>query len=261
MVYQVRDLVITVSDHLRASLDRLSNVKRMERCARFRISGDPANPEEVTKLTLRTLARRYEMLAAEMGQFEQTLDRLTAFANPALRAAKGVGTETAAIILAAAGDNPGRLRNEAPFAAMCGVSPVEASSGKTVRHGPNRSGKRQAKPRHALWPIAMIRLGTYPATRTYRERRTSEGKTPREIMRCLKRYIAREIFRLLTKPRQVFNGDELHQSRNAAGITVTTAAAALETRPILISRLERSIHHNHDLAARHQTWLASQNAA
>ncbi len=193
---QIRDLIVTAPDQLRTVLGPLSTAERVARGARFQVTGDVADPVVGTKLALRTLARRYETLSAEMAELEATLDQLTARANPALRGAKGVGPDVAAILLTAAGDNPDRLRSEAAFAAMCGVSPIEASSGKTVRHRLNRSGNRQAN--HALWRIVMVRLSTGdPATKAYVERRTAEGKSLREIVRCLKRHVAREVYRHL----------------------------------------------------------------
>ena len=200
---------------------------------------------------MRTLARQYRALTTDLDQLRHQLDVLTAQANPALRAAKGVGVDVASILLIAAGDNPERLTSDAALAAMCGVSPVEASSGKTVRHRLNQGGNRQAN--HALWRIAMVRLTCDPRTKAYAERRRAEGKTRREIIRCLKRYIAREIFKLLTDPQPVVTGHELRSSRNAAMISLTTAAEHLGTWPIKLSRLERSLDHDTDLANRYKS--------
>jgi transposase len=123
------------------------------------------------------------------------LAALTRRAAPRLLARYGVGTETAGKLLVTAGDNPDRLHSDAALAALCGASPVEASSGKTVRHRLNRGGDRQAN--NALWVIAMTRLRDDPRTRAYAKRRTTQGKTTREILRCVKRYLARELFPLL----------------------------------------------------------------
>ena len=109
-----------------------------------------------------------------------------------------VGPDTAAQLLITAGDNPDRLGNEARFAKLCGVSPLPASSGKTVRHRLNRSGDRQAN--RALWTVAFTRLRYCPTTQAYAQRRQHDGKTPKEIIRCLKRYIARELYRRLESP-------------------------------------------------------------
>ena len=116
-----------------------------------------------------------------------------------LLAKQGVATVVAATLLTTAGDNPGRVRTEASFAALCGASPVDASSGKQLRHRLNRGGDRQAN--SALWTIAMTRLAHDPRTKAYAARRTTEGKTTKEIIRCLKRYIAREIYKTLCQPK------------------------------------------------------------
>ncbi len=117
---------------------------------------------------------------------------------PELIARPGIGADTAAALLIAAGDNPDRLRSEqSSFAALCGANPIPASSGKVTRHRLNRGGDRQANA--ALWRIVLVRMGHDPLTRDYVERRTKEGRTKPEIMRCLKRYVAREVFDLLPR--------------------------------------------------------------
>jgi transposase len=255
---QLRDLIVTAPDELRAILGPLSTAERVARAARFHVAGDVADPVVGTKLALRTLARRYEALSTEMAEMEAVLDELTARANPALRGAKGVGPDVAAILLTAAGDNPERLRNEAAFAAMCGVSPIEASSGKTVRHRLNRSGNRQAN--HALWRIVMVRLSTAdPATKAYVERRTAEGKSLREIVRCLKRHVAREVYRHLVRPEPVRAGSDLRAARLAARISLQTVADALGSSINQISRLERALVHDSELARRYEHWLSDRN--
>jgi|BarGraNGADG00212_1021973.scaffolds.fasta_scaffold30396_1 transposase len=249
---QIRDLVLTGSTQLRAVLGPLTSEARAVACSRLR-PGDVTDPAEATKYALRSLARRHQSLTTEMADLAASLDELTALANPALRAAKGVGPDVAAILLVAAGDNPERLSSEAGFAALCGASPVEASSGKVSRHRLNRSGNRQAN--HALWVVAMTRLNSDPATKAYMVRRTAEGKTRREIVRCLKRYIAREMFQLLTNPELVPVGMKLRVTRNNAKVTLQTAATALGTTGVTISRLERGLQHNCELARRYEEWL------
>lgn len=120
-----------------------------------------------------------------------------------------MGTQVAAALLVTVGDNPGRLRTEAGFAALCGASPVDASSGKQRRHRLNRGGDRQAN--SALWRIVFTRMATDPRTQAYVARRTSEGKPTREIIRCLKRYAAREAYKALTAhARQPNQGSARH---------------------------------------------------
>jgi len=256
---QIRDLIVTAPDELRAILGPLRTAERVARCARFHCDGDIGDPLVGTKLALRTLARRYQALSAEMAELESSLDQLTARANPALRGAKGVGSDVAAILLIAAGDNPERLKSDAALAAMCGVSPVEASSGKTVRHRLNRGGNRQAN--HALWRIVMVRLTCDPVTKAYAERRRAEGKSDREIVRCLKRYVAREMFHLLMNPQQVPTGNDLRALRLEAGFSIHAVAHELGTSINTISRLERAVVYDTDLARRVQRVLVEHAVA
>ena len=142
------------------------------------------------------MARRYQRLSEEISELDEQLDRLVTQAAPELVAVEGVGTDTAASLLIAAGDNPERLRNEAAFAHLCGAAPIPASSGKSVRHRLNRRGNRDAN--RALYVITVCRMSRDERTRRYVAKRTAEGKTKKEIIRCLKRYIAREIYRILS---------------------------------------------------------------
>jgi transposase len=169
----------------------------VERAARFRIT-HMSTPIGATKFALCEIARRYQHLDAEIARLDAHLDELVAAVAPQLVACKGVGTDTAGALLVAAGDNPQRLTHERSFAALCGVSPLDASSGKQQRHRLNRGGDRQAN--QALWRIVMVRMSCDPRTRDYIQRRRSEGKTTREAIRCLKRYIARELYYCLPRP-------------------------------------------------------------
>jgi transposase len=188
---QIRDLVLTAPVALREDLKGLTARQRVARCARFR-PGPTSDPDAATRRALRQLARRYQHLTEEIDELTTDLDTLVRQAAPNLVAQFGVGTDVAAKLLIAAGDNPQRLTNEAAFAALCGASPVPASSGKTTRHRLNRGGDRQAN--NALWTVAMVRLSHHPDTRAYADRRTKEGLSHRDITRCLKRYIARQLF-------------------------------------------------------------------
>ncbi len=144
-----------------------------------------------------SLARRWQALNAEAADLAERLkDIVTDTAPAGLLELQGVGPEVAAALMIAAGDNPQRLRSEASFAALCGVSPLDCSSGKQDRHRLNRGGNRDAN--MALWRIVMVRLRWDPTTRAYIDKRVSEGKTRRGAMRCLKRYISRDVYRLLT---------------------------------------------------------------
>ncbi len=240
-------------------LGPLPTAERVARRARFRLGADPSEPVAATRLGLRTLARRYEALSEEMGELEQMLDELTAKANPALRGVKGVGADVAAMLLTAAGENPERLRSEAALAALCGASPVEASSGKVVRHRLNRSGSRRAN--HVLWRIVMVRLTYDEATKAYAARRRAEGKSDRDVVRCLKRYVAREVFRHLTAPEAVPSGEQLRVARQADGPSLATVAKALGTSQMRISRLERAITFDAALARRYEALLGTASGS
>jgi transposase len=140
---------------------------------------------------LKSIALRYQHLDAEIDALDQHFDQLVAAAAPALVAIKGVGTDIASTLLTIAGDNPDRLNSEGAFAHLIGVAPIEASSVKITRYRLNRGGDRQGN--RALYLLAVGRMGRDPATKAYLQRRTAEGRTKPEIIRCLKRYIAREL--------------------------------------------------------------------
>ena len=190
----LRALVVTAPAELREQLRDLPAARLASTAARMR-PGPIATPTAATKLTLRVLGQRYEALDVELATVDAELDRLTAQAAPGLRQLCGVGPEIAGALLVAAGDNPGRLHSEAAFSMLCGASPIPASSGKTVRHRLNRGGNRQANT--ALYRIVVVRLRWHPPTRAYLARRTNEGLSKREIIRCLKRYVARDVFAAL----------------------------------------------------------------
>ena len=193
-VNAIKALLVTAPAELRERLDGLSTTRLVGQAVML-APGEPATPTAAAMLAVGSLAVRYQHLDAEIQRLTGELDRLTARHAPALRALLGVGPEVAAALLVCAGDNPARLASEAAFAALCGTSPVEASSGKTRRHRLNRGGDRQANA--ALHRIVIVRLRWHQPTRDYLARRTAEGKTKKEILRCLKRYVAREVFAVL----------------------------------------------------------------
>jgi transposase len=192
---QLHALLITAPDGLRTTLRCLSTAALVGVAARLRPAACLQTPEAATKLALKSIARRYEALTHEITALDLHLDQLVSETAPALVAIKGVGTETAGALLVAAGDNPERLRSEGAFAHLCGVAPVPASSGKTQRYRLNRGGNRDAN--RALYLLAIGRLSWDARTRTYAAKRTQAGKTKPEIIRCLKRYIAREVYHAL----------------------------------------------------------------
>ena len=194
---QIRHLGFTAPDDLRQRLHGISRQRLAGQAAalRPRAGGDPV--QTATKTALRLLGRRVLALEAETDELDELIGALVAEVAPQLLARFGVGAHTAALLLVTAGDNPERLRSEAAWAHLCGVSPVQASSGKVTRHRLNRGGDRQAN--HALWRITMTRMSNDPRTRAYVSRRLEEGLSKPEIIRVLKRYIAREIYRYLPR--------------------------------------------------------------
>ena len=191
---QMQSLIVTAPAALRQTLDGLTGTKLVGRCARLR-PGKLATPTAVAKHALWSLAHRCHQLTVEINALENELVQLTAQTAPALLQLFGVGPNSAATLLVTAGSNPERLRSEAAFAALCGVSPLPASSGKTNRHRLNRGGDRQANA--ALYRIVIVRLQYDTRTKAYMKRRIGEGMTKAEVIRCLKRYVAREVFRIL----------------------------------------------------------------
>ena len=191
---QMRGLISTAPEPIRAELRGLNVFRLLERASTYR-PGSKRDIVSLTKYTLRMLAKRAIALEAEITEIDVILTPLVNETAPELVATLGLGTDTASTLLVAAGDNPERLRGEAAFAHLCGASPIDASSGKQERHRLNRSGDRQAN--SALWHIVITRMVYDPRTTEYIERRTNEGLTKKEAVRCLKRYVAREVYSLL----------------------------------------------------------------
>lgn len=192
---ELRALLVTAPTGLREQLRGLGPAALIEACIRLRPSTNLADPAVAVKAALRSLARRYRALTTEITDLDTALQPLVEHACPQLIAMHGVGHHTAAQLLITAGDNPDRIDSEAAFAALCGVAPIPASSGKTHRHRLSRGGDRQAN--RALYLITITRLATCPDTRAYRDKRTQNGLSTKDTIRCLKRYIARQIYKAL----------------------------------------------------------------
>lgn len=191
---QLKALIVNAPEALRDQLRRGTTDQQLDRCARLRTVASHSVEHRATVRAIRAVARRALALEAEAAEHESDLEELVTAACPQLLDLPGVGPITAAQFLVS-WSHAGRLRNEAAFAMLAGVAPIPASSGQTVRHRLNRSGDRQLN--RALHTVALSRLTHHRGTRDYAAKRTAEGKTPRDIRRCLKRAIAREIFRLL----------------------------------------------------------------
>ena len=191
---QARSLVVTGPDDLRARFARHAVAALVTELASLR-----PRPGDVvgyaTRIALRELGRRAEFLDGQLARLDELIVPLVTGRAPGLLALHGVGPDTAALLLIAAGDHPGRLRSEAAWAHLCAVAPIPASSGKVTRRRLNPGGNREAS--HALWRIVITRMSSHPRTRAYVERRTAEGLSKKEIIRCLKRYAAREVYRHL----------------------------------------------------------------
>ena len=194
---QLRDLIITAPQPLRDELAGRKTLRgKATICARFRPrAGEVAAPPQAAKFALRSLARRVEALDREIAELDRQLEVLVATAAPRTTRLLGISTGHAGQLLVTAGQNIDRLKGEASFAALCGTNPLPASSGKTTRHRLNPGGDRQAN--RALHLICVVRLRYCKRTRAYAHRRAREGKSQLEIMRCLKRFIAREVYHAL----------------------------------------------------------------
>ena len=191
-INQARALLLTGPDDLRIRFAGHKPAALVTGLASLRPrTGDVAG--HATRIALRELGRRAQFLDGQLGRLDELIVPLVTARAPGLLAVYGAGPRTVALLLIAAGDHPGRLRSEAAWAHLCGVAPIPASSGKVTRRRLNPGGNREAN--HALWRIVFTWLGSDPATRAYAERRTAEGKSKAEIIRCLKRYVAREVYR------------------------------------------------------------------
>lgn len=194
-INQIRAMLVSAPEPLRQKYRGLTTSKLVAALAATRPPAQPVTAAESTAVCLRHLARRYKFLDEQVADLLRQITRLLDDHAPALMEVYGAGPDSAAQLLITAGDNPERMRSERHFAALTGASPIPASSGKTNRYRLNRGGDRQAN--SALHHIVLVRMHYETRTREYVERRIAEGKTKREIMRCLKRYLAREVFPIL----------------------------------------------------------------
>jgi transposase len=193
---QIKSLIVTAPEVLRAQLRGTGGAGLIATCTALR--PDPTRigePEQAAKTALRALARRHAALTEEITELDDLIGPLVADINPRLIACNGVGADVAGQLLVTAGQNADRLRSEPAFAMLCGAAPIPASSGRTNRHRLNRGGDRQANA--ALYRVVLCRMRWDPRTRAYVERRTKEGLSKKDIIRCLKRMIARELYYVL----------------------------------------------------------------
>lgn len=251
---QIHHMLITAPAPIREKYRSLKEKPLVTAVARCR----PGTQEATTRpvlYALKALAQRHQFLTAQAEDLEAQLHDLATAANPHLMSIRGVGPTTAAQLLLTAGGNPDRLRTEASFAALCGTAPVPASSGKTSRHRLSRGGDRAAN--SALHTIALNRMTSDPRTRDYVVRQRAIKRSTPEILRMLKRAIAREIFKSLTQGLTAPLLTDLRPTRQAKNITITAAAKALGTYPSKLSRTEHGTYPDYDLARRYREWLAA----
>ena len=191
---QLRAMVVTAPPELREQLTGLTSIGVAQAVNKFRVA-DPTSDLGALKYAMRSLGRRAEELRAEAKTLDKIMRTIIEDTAPALIDRDGIGVDAASALLVAAGDNPERLHSEAGFARLCFAAPLEASSGMVTRHRLSRAGNRQAN--SALYRIVINRMSNDQRTRIYVTRRRDEGKSNLEIIRCLKRYVAREVYPLL----------------------------------------------------------------
>jgi transposase len=256
-INQIHGLLVSAPEAVRQDFRRFDGDKLIAALARTRPPAGTA-PDSIIRASAKRLAQRHQTLTADIIQIDHQLGILTRRQNPALMAASGVGPFVAAHLLAAVGDNPGRVGSKAQFASLCGVAPIPASSGTRQRFRLSRGGDRQANA--ALHRIVLLRKRHKdPRTMAYIARRTAEGLSDRDIVRCLKRHIANEIFALLTTPTLALpNGPRLRQQRQTLGIALTEAANQLGVPYQRLRRLEIGQRSDNDLETAFSAWLDTQ---
>jgi transposase len=255
---QIKSILTSAPEALRAKYRSLTRAAMMAALEKSRPAGGMSDPLNATATVLKRLAVRYRGLHQELAVIDAELDAIITVHAPMLRDLKGVGTDVASQLLVTVGDNPERVTTEAKFAALAGVAPIPASSGKTTRHRLSRGGDRQAN--KAIHHVALVRMMSDSRTKAYVSRRRQEGKNTKEIMRCLKRYIAREIYEQLLHPHPAPDAGELRALRKAKNITLQTAADNLHVWPAALSRLERGLTRDDGFHQRYECWLNSPSA-
>jgi transposase len=252
-INQIKAMAVSAPDTVREKYRGLTTLRMIEAIARCRPDAQADQWTQAVLTAAKMLAQRVQFLETQAEALQAQIDAFVAEANPGLRAAYGVGSDTAAQLMITAGANPHRLHSEAAFAALCGVAPVPASSGKTNRHRLCRGGDRAAN--NALFRIALVRMSHHQPTKSYVQRQLALGHTRMEILRKLKRAIAREIFKLLTRQIAVPEYRDLRPARQAKNITVTAAANHFGVWPTVISRLERGLQRDDAFADTYRNWL------
>jgi transposase len=250
---QIRHQLITAPAAIREKYRALSIIGLVKALAACRPDATHDPQDRAVLLALKLLAQRHQYLTAQVRDLEVEISALITAAAPHLLQVRGVGVATAAQLLITAGGNPERLLTEASFAALCGTAPVPASSGKTNRHRLSRGGDRRAN--CALHTIATVRMACDPTTKTFVARQRDRGRSSKEIQRILKRALAREMFKHLTRPHPATGVDDLATIRRAKNISQQDVAEALRVTPITISRTERGLYLDTAFVTRYRDWL------
>lgn len=248
-------LLVTAPEPVRDKYRGLRTPALIKALAASRPAGPVDTPETAAPLALRTLARSHQEATAKADDLEEQMHTVLTRHYPGLLAVYGAGPIVAAQLAVTAGGNPDRIHSEAAFASLCGAAPIPASSGRTNRHRLNRGGDRRGN--NALHRITLVRMQHDRRTQDYVTRRTREGKSTTEIMRCLKRAICREIYRALTTEFAPPARPDFRALRQAKKLTLTDVAQALNTWPARISDIERERRPLTELTSRYEQWLTA----
>lgn len=250
---QIRQQLVTSPVAIREKYRHLTAVRLIQTLAACRPGVHPNAEDRLVLTALKSLAQRHHQLSQEVAKLDAELTGLIEQTAPHLLHLHGVGNTAAAQLLITMGANPDRLRSEASFAALCGTAPVPASSGKTTRHRLSRGGDRRAN--NALHTIALVRMRSHSPTKAFVHRQRASGRSTPEILRILKRAIAREMFKQLTRPHEDLGVHDLRPTRQAKNITLEAAARALGLDPMTISRTERGRFITPEVVNRYREWL------
>lgn len=249
---QIHAQLITAPAEVREKYRKLTDKRLVDTLVACR-PGTRTGVVATVLLALKMLAQRHRFLTEQVELIDAQLRSLVAAINLNLLSARGVGPVTAAQLLLTAGGNPERLTSEASFAALCGTAPVPASSGKTTRHRLSRGGDRHAN--SALHTIAIVRMSHDPRTRQFVIAQRAKGRSNPEILRILKRTIAREVFKLLQNPNALADVADLRRIRREKNLTLRKVVAALGRNQIHVSRIERGIAFDREYTDRYRAWL------
>lgn len=252
---QIGQQLITSPVRIREKYRTLTAARLVQALTACRPAAHSDLEERLVLTALKSLAHRHQTLSQEIAKLDAELTTVIEHTAPHLLHLHGVGNTTAAQLLITVGGNPDRLRSEASFAALCGTAPVPASSGKTTRHRLSRGGDRRAN--NALHTVALARMRNHPPTKAFVQRQRDRGRSTPEILRLLKRAIAREMFKQLTRPHEDLGVHDLRPTRQAKNITIDAAAAAIGVAPITISRTERGKFITPEIVSRYRQWLAT----